>query len=119
MEETETTPVGYLEGIIDCKYWNQLPPCQYFDDVVFSCKVGLLKPNSQIYELAMQHLNVYPKQCLFAGDGGSRELYGAKFVGMKTVFSEMLETKNYEQKKTIINYADYHINHINERFYYI
>lgn len=105
--------------IIDCKYWNQSPLCLYFDDVVFSCKVGLLKPDRQIYELAMQRLNVSSKQCLFVGDGGSRELYGAKSVGMKTVFSEMLETKTKEQKKTILNDADYHVNHINELFCFI
>ncbi|MDE7239961.1 MAG: HAD hydrolase-like protein, partial [Lachnospiraceae bacterium] len=70
-----------------------------------------------IYELAMQRLHVSPEACLFVGDGGSNELCGAKEAGMGTVFSEMLETKNDEQKETIIKYADYHIKHINELFY--
>ena len=93
---------------IDCKYWNQSPLFRCFNDSVFSCNVGLLKPDRQIYELAMQRLNVYPEQCLFVGDGGSNELCGAKTAGMGTVFSEMLETKNAEQRKSIIKYADYH-----------
>lgn len=104
---------------IDCKYWNQSPLSRYFDDSIFSCNVGLLKPDRQIYELAMQRLNVYPEQCLFVGDGGSNELCGAKTAGMGTIFSEMLETKNAEQRKSIIKYADYHIRHMNELFHYL
>mgnify|MGYP001120578866 FL=1 len=38
---------------------------------------------------------------------------------MGTVFSEMLETKNTEQRKSIIRYADYHIQQINELFNYL
>ncbi|MDE6607461.1 MAG: HAD family hydrolase, partial [Lachnospiraceae bacterium] len=104
---------------IDCKYWNQSPLFRYFNDSIFSCNVGLLKPDKQIYELAMQRLSVSPEQCLFIGDGGSNELCGAKSAGMGTVFSEMLETKDAEQRKTIIKYADYHIKHINELFNYL
>ena len=104
---------------IDCKYWNQSPLFQYFNDAVFSCDVALLKPDRQIYELAMQRMNVSPEQCLFVGDGGSSELLGAKYAGMGTVFSEMLETKNVEQRKAIIQYADYYVRHINELFYYL
>lgn len=76
--------------------------------------MGLIKPDKQIYELAMQRLNVLPEQCLFVGDGGSNELYGAKSAGMGTVFSEMLETKDIEQREKIMKYADYHIKHIDE-----
>ncbi|MDE5591051.1 MAG: HAD-IA family hydrolase [Acetatifactor sp.] len=104
---------------IDCKYWNQSPLFQCFDDAVFSCDVGLLKPDRQIYELAMERLNVSPEQCLFVGDGGSNELCGAKSAGMRTVLSEMLETKSSERRNAIIKYADYHVRHINELFNYL
>lgn len=104
---------------IDCKYWDQSPLFKYFNDAIFSCNVGLLKPDRQIYELAMQRLNVSPEQCLFVGDGGSNELYGAKSAGMGTVFSEMLETKNDAQRESIIRYSDYHIKHINELFNFL
>ncbi len=104
---------------IDCKYWNQSPLFRYFNDSIFSCNVGLLKPDRQIYNLAMQRLDVSPDQCLYVGDGGSNELYGAKSAGMGTVFSEMLETKNAPQRESIIKYSDYHIKHINELFNYL
>lgn len=105
--------------ILDCKYWSQSLLFRYFNDALFSCNVGLLKPDKQIYELAMQRLNVLPEQSLFVGDGGSNELYGAKSANMGTVFSEMLETKSIEQSATIMKYADYHIKHINELLYCI
>lgn len=104
---------------IDCKYWNQSPLFRYFNDSIFSCDVGLLKPDRQIYALAMQRLNVSPEQCLFVGDGGSNELWGAKSAGMGTVFSEMLEMKSAEQREAIINYADYHIKHLKELLNYL
>ncbi len=74
--------------IIDCKYWNQSQLSSLFDDMIFSCHVGMLKPDRKIYELAMKRLNVLPSESMFVGDGGSNELYGAKSVGMKTVFTE-------------------------------
>ncbi|MGN1179926.1 MAG: HAD family hydrolase [Suilimivivens sp.] len=95
--------------MIDCKYWKQSKLFSFFDDAVFSCDVGFLKPDRHIYELAMQHLNVLPGESLFVGDGGSEELYGAKSVGMKTVFSESLEIKSEEKRNGIMKYADYHI----------
>lgn len=101
---------------IDCKYWGQSVFFPYFDDALFSCNVGLLKPDRKIYELAMRRLGVLPEQCLFVGDGGSNELYGAKEAGMGTVFSEMLEIKDGKRRKEILRYADYHIMHLSELF---
>lgn len=100
--------------IIDCKHWKQSKLFPFFDDAVFSCHVGLLKPDRHIYELAMQRLNVVPNECLFVGDGGSKELYGAKSAGMKTVFTEVLERKSDEQKISIMKYADYHVDSFSE-----
>jgi len=100
--------------VIDCKYWNQSPLSSFFDDVIFSCNVGMLKPDRKIYELAMQHLKVLPSECLFVGDGGSNELYGAKSVGMKTVFTEALEVKNDEKRIRIMEQADYYVKYFRE-----
>lgn len=100
--------------VIDCKYWNQSQLSPIFDDVIFSCNVGVLKPNRKIYELAMQHLNVLPSECMFVGDGGSNELYGAKSVGMKTVFTEALEVKTDEKRICIMEYADYYVKYFRE-----
>ena len=73
-----------------------------------------MKPDIHIYELAMRRLGVPPEICLFVGDGGSDELYGAKSAGMKTVFSEALEVKDDESRSRIMAYADHHIKNFRE-----
>ena len=53
-----------------------------FDAVILSYQVGLAKPDRQIYLHCAETLSVLPEECLFVGDGGSRELHGAKEAGM-------------------------------------
>lgn len=54
-----------------------------FDAVIVSCEVHLQKPQAEIYQLCADRLGVHPSDCLFIGDGGSRELYGAAETGME------------------------------------
>ncbi|WP_339290935.1 HAD family hydrolase [Paenibacillus sp. FSL W8-0187] len=63
-------------------FWqSELAP--YFDDVIFSYKVGVAKPNDEIYQLACDRLSVTPQDSLFIGDGGSDELRGARSAGLR------------------------------------
>lgn len=94
---------------MDCKYWNQSPLSKLFDYAVFSCNVGMLKPDSRIYKHALNSIGVNPEDSLFVGDGGSDELFGAKRVGMKTVFTEYLVKKEDKKRKELIAEADYYI----------
>lgn len=114
--KSQNIKIGLISNadMIDCKYWKQSKLFPFFDDAVFSCHAGLLKPDRHIYELAMHNLNVLPEECLYVGDGGSEELYGAKSAGMRTVFTEALETKSSEKRNSIMAYADYHVNHFAE-----
>jgi len=57
----------------------------FFDVVVFSYAVGVLKPEAGIYLAACERLGIAPTTCLFVGDGNDRELDGARDVGMRTV----------------------------------
>ena len=68
--------VEEIKGFKDCAIYN------YFDAVVLSCDVGLVKPDAKIYEYCSSILNVQPANCFFVGDGGSDELNGAKNAGM-------------------------------------
>lgn len=52
---------------------------------VFSCDVGLRKPDPAIYLTAAEGLGVAPAECLYVGDGSYRELSGAAAVGMTPV----------------------------------
>ena len=53
-----------------------------FDATVFSCDVGVSKPDPRIYEIACERLAVEPADCLFVGDGANDELPGAERAGM-------------------------------------
>lgn len=62
-----------------------------FDAEVFSCSVGLRKPDPRIYRLACEQLGVQPSEALFVGDGANDELAGAERVGMSAVLFERPE----------------------------
>jgi len=74
--------------------WNETPFAPLFDATVFSCDVGVRKPNPKIYLEACRRLGVEPAECLFVGDGGSRELTGAVAVGMRAVLLAAPEEQN-------------------------
>ena len=52
---------------------------------MFSCDVGLSKPDPRIYEIACERLGVEPGDCLFVGDGANDELPGAERAGMAAI----------------------------------
>ena len=57
----------------------------YFDIALISYEQGICKPDPQMYRMMTEQLGVAPEECLFVGDGGSRELYGAREAGMQAV----------------------------------
>jgi putative hydrolase of the HAD superfamily len=62
--------------------WERTPFGGLFDSTVFSCSVGVSKPDPRIYEVACEELGVEARDCLFVGDGANDELPGAERVGM-------------------------------------
>lgn len=57
----------------------------YFDVMVLSCEVGLQKPEPAIFQKCLEALSVEAADCLYVGDGGSRELEAARALGMQTL----------------------------------
>ena len=57
----------------------------FFDAVRISYEQGIQKPDPRLYQSIMDEFGVTADQCLFVGDGGSRELYAARDIGMKAV----------------------------------
>ena len=100
--------------VCDRLYWDQSPVYPYFDDSIFSCAVTMLKPDPEIFLLSLSHLGVKPSEALFVGDGGSRELKGAKAVGMGTVCTEYLVRHPAKERKVILKSADYTIRQFRE-----
>lgn len=58
---------------------------QYFDVVCMSCELGIKKPDQRIFELCIEQLEISPKDCLYCGDGGSKELEVAQRMNMLPV----------------------------------
>jgi putative hydrolase of the HAD superfamily len=85
---------GLLIGLITVctddvpRLWPETPFHGLFDAEVFSCSVGLRKPDPRIYLLACDQLGVEPREAVFVGDGANDELAGAERVGMTAVLLE-------------------------------
>jgi putative hydrolase of the HAD superfamily len=62
--------------------WDETPFAGVLDELVFSCDVGVSKPDPRIYEIACERLGVEAAYCLFVGDGANDELPGAERAGM-------------------------------------
>ena len=56
-----------------------------FDAEVFSCDVGMRKPDPRIYALTCDRLGVDPAEAIFVGDGANDELAGAERAGLRAV----------------------------------
>ena len=65
--------------------WKDTPFAPFFDIAVFSCVVGVQKPDPRIYKLAIERLVTKPEACLYIGDGDEYELTGAAQIGMHPV----------------------------------
>jgi putative hydrolase of the HAD superfamily len=62
--------------------WDETPLAGALDETIFSCEVGISKPDPRIYEIACERLGVEAGDCLFVGDGANDELPGAERAGM-------------------------------------
>ncbi len=79
---------GAKIGLISNCFWEEAEAIRkscltpYFDAIQLSCEVGMRKPEPEIFRKCMGELDVTPEECLYVGDGGSRELETAKALGM-------------------------------------
>jgi putative hydrolase of the HAD superfamily len=62
-----------------------LPVAPLLDAAVFSVDLGVTKPDPALYAEVCARLDVAPAECLYVGDGGGRELSGARRAGMTAI----------------------------------
>jgi putative hydrolase of the HAD superfamily len=55
------------------------------DAAVFSCVLGVRKPDQRTYAAVLTDLHVPAERCVYVGDGGSSELSGARTAGLRPV----------------------------------
>jgi putative hydrolase of the HAD superfamily len=58
----------------------------YFRPIIISSDFGFRKPDKRIFEAALKGLGLPPQKVLFVGNDMYRDIYGAKQLGIKTVF---------------------------------
>ena len=95
--------------------WADCPLAGLFDFEVFSCEVGLVKPEPTIYRTCLDGLALSPQECIYVGDGGSNELVGAREVGLTTVFVSGIIAELWPERiPARMAIADHHIKDLPE-----
>ncbi len=84
--------------------WIKTPLAELVDFPIFSCSVGLKKPDLNIYLLTCEKLSVMPKECLYVGDGVCEELRGASAAGMNPVLIRFLRESEYTSFDVAVEY---------------
>jgi len=75
----------------------------YFDCLVLSHKVGIVKPDKRIYKIVLDKLNSEARNCLFIDDQ-EEVLKPAREMGMKTILFKSIEQLKKEFDKMNIKY---------------
>ena len=74
-----------------------------FDVVLVSSKIGMRKPNAEIFYLALKQLSVEPNKAVFVSDDLSSDLICAKGCGIRTIWlNKKSENKKDRKLKEIV-----------------
>ena len=78
----------------DCIRESLLFP--YIDVALISFEQGTCKPDLSLYRKMTEQLGIKAEECLYVGDGGSRELYAARDAGMQPMQCTWFHERAYE-----------------------
>jgi len=74
----------------------------YFDAPCLSWELGVRKPDPAIYRVCLEKLGIPAEDCLYVGDGGSRELETAREMGMQAVQAVWYRQEAFEKYQAAI-----------------
>ncbi|WP_297506955.1 TIGR02253 family HAD-type hydrolase [Thermococcus sp.] len=110
---------GYVLGIITdgdpVKQWEKilrLELGEYFDHVFISDELGVKKPHPKIFQKALQKANLKAGEAVMVGDRLYSDIYGAKRVGMTTIWFRY--GKYADRELEYRKYADFTISSLEE-----
>lgn len=101
---------GYKIGLISGSsmevplVWPSTQLASLVDVAIFSCQVGMNKPDPRIYKEACKQIKVASEECLYIGDGSSAELRGAMEVGMRPALIRVDYDRDYDVYRDITNW---------------
>jgi putative hydrolase of the HAD superfamily len=79
-------------GVVSNFYGNLSTVCdnanvrRYFDVIVDSAQIGLLKPDPRIFLAAIETLGIEPARTVMVGDSLARDMAGARAAGMAHIW---------------------------------
>jgi len=110
---------GYRLGIITdgdpIKQWEKILRLEidaYFDGVFISDSLGVKKPHPKIFRKAVKKMGVEPERAVMVGDRLYSDIYGAKRVGMRTIWFRY--GKYADRELEYLDYADFTISSLEE-----
>ncbi len=68
----------------------------YFDVALISYEQGICKPDPEMFGRMTKRLKVEASECLYVGDGGSKELYAARDAGMRPIQCTWFHDRAFE-----------------------
>jgi len=96
-ELSQKYPVYILSNTDEIHFpyiWNNFPELHFFQDrLLLSYKLGIVKPNPQIYQIACQKFNLIPESTIFIDDK-AENIEAARKFGFNGIVH-----KNYKQTK--------------------
>lgn len=66
------------------EYWPEIPGSEYFEDTLISADVKLVKPQPEIYLMALHKFNAQPEESVFIDDA-TNNVEGAVYCGMEGI----------------------------------
>lgn len=100
--------VGVLSNAIEehAQLLTELGIYRPFNPVIVSCRVGMRKPDPNIYRLAARSAGVRPEQCLFVDDlpenvvAAEREgMTGIHFTGAEALYGELVRRRLFSSRR--------------------
>jgi putative hydrolase of the HAD superfamily len=68
----------------------------FFDGIVISSDVGVKKPSSQIFALALERFGLRADECVYVGNDMRDDIQGAYSAGLKTVYIQTEQSGKYD-----------------------
>ncbi|MCJ0932057.1 HAD family hydrolase [Virgibacillus halodenitrificans] len=69
---------------------------QYFDVILVSEWEGIKKPNPEIFQRALEKLNVSPEQSIFVGDHPENDVKASQNIGMEGIWKKDIHWEDVE-----------------------
>lgn len=78
--------------------FNSMQLAKFFDKILFSCDLGILKPSKEIFQEALKGFNIQPEGAIMIGDSLEKDVQGAVDAGLNAILLDRSESSHYKNK---------------------